>query len=709
MRKVEFWILTFLLIVATLFSCVSQERVREENQSIYRYSSFLSFSIMRDYVSHRDYRMAVETYNNFKGVSASPMKFLYAYSLMKIRKFHSSAQVFESLYFSHFFPDYSLYFTALNYFKAGEFDKSFHYLKLHLSKFPDSIFSKETRCFLTKASLKVNIPIEAEGEFPSTADCLYTKILVEAKNKKKIRKNMILPFLLNFPGSPYEKEILRLSGKNIFTLLNPVQLKQRWKRLLSLRRTSFLIREIKAFRRRTGDSGCYYFFKGLVQFQQRNYSLAIRYFRRARKARKSICHEENFYQLGRSYAREGENKKSLKAFEILLKKFPNSSLKEDVLYRMGLVYSYMEQTSETLRMFKKYYNLFPSGKYRDRLLWYISYFTYKSGNTSEALSYLSELTESTDNMRRAQALYWLSKWDRKKGSYYHDILMNEFPLHYYSYISYRCGGYPPPISGEFDVKFYSSSISFPPLSAKSAQHIYNLKYLVEMGLTSYVFSEAQKAIENAERLPVAYFIGQWLSDRALYNISQKLIIKNFPDSMLLITFNSPVYIDLEKIIYPQAYYSSVLEWSRRYSISPEWIWAVMRQESRFNPVAVSVAGAQGLMQVMRYTAKKMLKIMGGSYYNFNLFDPDENIRVSAFYLKFLFDKFGNQPIPVIVSYNAGEDNVTQWLQKRRFSCWDEFVENIPYDETRRYVKKVISNWMVYDFLKRIPYYEMATR
>ena len=258
------------------------------------------------------------------------------------------------------------------------------------------------------------------------------------------------------------------------------------------------------------------------------------------------------------------------------------------------------------------------------------------------------------------------------------------------------------------VKFYSDDITdFPRPSTTIAFHFYNIRELIHLDLTRYLKSEINIILNSSTSKTIqSYIISRLLNDNKLFYLATKTIVQNFPDSMLLIKNNTPLYIDLISLIYPRAYDNIVSQWAEKFNISPLWIWAVMRQESRFNPRAVSVVNAKGIMQVMDSTAQKMLKKMGDNPYYYNPFDVDDNVKVGSFYLKFLFEKFKGDPILAIAAYNAGEDRVASWLTKK-YTCVDSFVEKIPFPETKKYVKKVISNWMVYNFLSRMPYYEFS--
>ncbi|MEM6467426.1 MAG: lytic transglycosylase domain-containing protein, partial [Pseudomonadota bacterium] len=153
-------------------------------------------------------------------------------------------------------------------------------------------------------------------------------------------------------------------------------------------------------------------------------------------------------------------------------------------------------------------------------------------------------------------------------------------------------------------------------------------------------------------------------------------------------------------IVPPAYYP-VLELPRVSGVPPELSLAVARQESELNPVAVSPAGARGLMQLMPRTAQKMAGDLGLGYNLRRLTsDPGYNARLGTGYLEQMMERFDGNLILVAASYNAGPSRVDQWIGQfgdPRTSRVDpiDWIENIPFRETRNYVMRVLEGMHVY--------------
>lgn len=149
------------------------------------------------------------------------------------------------------------------------------------------------------------------------------------------------------------------------------------------------------------------------------------------------------------------------------------------------------------------------------------------------------------------------------------------------------------------------------------------------------------------------------------------------------------------ILYPLAHWHIVRNVSEKYSIDPFIILSIMREESRFDTQARSQAGALGLMQLMPQTAyaidkKVNLNIKSQE----NIFDIKANISLGSYYITSLLKEFGSLP-PAIAAYNAGEDVVRRWQKAGNYKSLDEFIEDIPYEETKNYTKRIITTYFEY--------------
>ncbi|MHB8380935.1 MAG: lytic transglycosylase domain-containing protein [Candidatus Binataceae bacterium] len=146
--------------------------------------------------------------------------------------------------------------------------------------------------------------------------------------------------------------------------------------------------------------------------------------------------------------------------------------------------------------------------------------------------------------------------------------------------------------------------------------------------------------------------------------------------------------EAERIRYPRAYWNLFSSAAQKRALDPWLVLALARQESLFNPRARSGSDAQGLMQLLPSTARRVAAQSGMQPALLNLYDPEVNVSLGTAYLENLFAMFGGDEFKAVAAYNGGEHAVQAWTSKFAGPD-DEWVENIGYRETRDYVKKVI--------------------
>lgn len=147
--------------------------------------------------------------------------------------------------------------------------------------------------------------------------------------------------------------------------------------------------------------------------------------------------------------------------------------------------------------------------------------------------------------------------------------------------------------------------------------------------------------------------------------------------------------------YPLNYDDLICYESRKNGLDPYLVAALLRVESNFNPEAVSPKGAMGLMQLMPETAQWVAKQAGFEYHPDKLFDPGYNIKLGTWYLSDLLHEFNGNVWLALAAYNGGRGNVKQWVATGRWLGDVETVDEIPFAETRRFVRKIKIIWLVY--------------
>ncbi len=182
-----------------------------------------------------------------------------------------------------------------------------------------------------------------------------------------------------------------------------------------------------------------------------------------------------------------------------------------------------------------------------------------------------------------------------------------------------------------------------------------------------------------------------------YISSQKLISKYY--STLKSDLSSPYKDYFYYLSYPYGYRDYVDYYSAQNSIDPLFTLAVIREESRFQPEVGSFAGALGLMQIIPSTGQGIANQIGIPDFDSSmLLDPETSIKMGTFYLRQQLNSFSENKFYTCGAYNGGPGAMSKWIASRGNKDIDEFIENIPYDETRKYIKKVMGSYYFYQML-----------
>jgi soluble lytic murein transglycosylase len=150
--------------------------------------------------------------------------------------------------------------------------------------------------------------------------------------------------------------------------------------------------------------------------------------------------------------------------------------------------------------------------------------------------------------------------------------------------------------------------------------------------------------------------------------------------------------------YPRPYTATVEAAAAEFEVDPRLIWAVMREESRFDPEALSYVGARGLMQIMPATQDWIAEQWGEAIPAGDAFAPETNVRMGAWFLRFLLDYFDDDLELAVAAYNGGAGSVDSWLADPLVLDRDDWLRWIGFGETREYLGRVLLSYQVYQQL-----------
>ena len=313
------------------------------------------------------------------------------------------------------------------------------------------------------------------------------------------------------------------------------------------------------------------------------------------------------------------------------------------------------------------------------------------------------VANNRDHSLAPKASFWIGKWAQKLGrsedaTKAFQTTLAAFPRSYYAWRSAVALGWD---VGDFTTvrnlqpQVVAASNFIPPGGSEIFQELYR------SGLTEEAWGQFQMEISDKEQLTISEEFTQGLMrlhrGKNLRGINQIWFIedRNDPEErqQWQALKQTPQYW---QSLYPFPFADTILKWSQNRNLNPLLVTSLIRQESRFEPEIESSAGALGLMQVMPATGKSVAQQLGLPSYS--LTNPEDSINIGTFYLDYTHKKYNNNSMLAVASYNAGPHKVAQWVDRYGLQDADEFVEKIPYRETKGYVESVFENYWNYQLI-----------
>jgi soluble lytic murein transglycosylase len=335
-------------------------------------------------------------------------------------------------------------------------------------------------------------------------------------------------------------------------------------------------------------------------------------------------------------------------------------------------------------------------------LWQLGWEAYRAGRYRTAIGYFDKLAPlETDEVSRLRARYWSARASAKDGDAARAQesfaqLALEYPLSYYGWrAAARLDGHTAPVDPPMP------AVSAAPIPRGRAglapSQLERPRILLEAGLVLEARRELDRLFDQARGLDDRLALAELYADAGEFNRPQRLVVDAYQETLA----RAPIAGSLELWwhAWPAPFFDEVRDATRsRAHVDPALVYAIMREESGYRPEVLSVSGARGLLQLMPETAEKvaLAEAMTGFAAD-DLFVPQVNIALGSAYLEELFARFGGRPSAAIGSYNAGPHRVAQWLDGDALED-DEWVEAIPYDQTRAYVKRVLRSIQAYRVL-----------
>lgn len=455
---------------------------------------------------------------------------------------------------------------------------------------------------------------------------------------------------------------------------------------------------------------------GRAHRKERNYRRAIDTLRPvADRCADPEVRVRTLYLLASAASIAGDRDEAVALYRRLARDYPRHSFADDALFFAADILARSGKPAEAREALAALARDYPQGDYRAEALFRIAWIAKRAGERDAAVAQLLAIEESAgDPYEHARAAYWrarLLEADGEEGrraarAIWADLVARN-PADYYGLLSRARLS-----SGEGDElpsPALAASEEALPASWDAGElpadpHFRAGVLLLRLGLADEA-AEELAALDRrrlADAPPDAVLLVAHLLDRAGDHRSAHNLLRTRARAALR---RPPRGENLRawRIAYPPAFRDEVRRWAPSARVPVDLVQALMREESALDPRAVSPAGAVGLTQLMVPTAREVARQLRlGRIGRSDLTVASLNIRLGSRYLGGLIRRFDGSVALALAAYNAGGGAVSRWLAQRRGLEIDEFVEEIPVEETRGYVKRVLRSYAAYRLLYGSP-------
>jgi len=699
-------------------------------------------------------QLAAYVGNNPKAPDVPQARFLYAVSLMRDGQYDDAAPIFRQLETTYpLLQPYHAYYAARCALEAkkpdralqdaarvpkgsllegdalklrgdafealGQHDQARHAYEAYLKQFPGGARAHAAR-------FRLALALEALGRPAKEALALYRRLYLEAA-PDSIADDAEARIKALAAGLPKKQRDLVLS-------YTAEELTRRGSRFFERNRHQAAEQIFEQALRSRGLSPALEcearFLRAQAVFKQKKARSAPLYeaaLAPCERAKDHDRHAKSLYQAARAWSSKGDPKKAIAFYTRLEKEHPTHDYADDALLRHAEVLADQGKDAEAAALLEQMPARYPHGDMVGEALWRLAWRAWRGGKMPDVIRWAQEnlrLVPREDVWyAEGRAHYWIARAEERLGDLAkafmaYERAIREYPLSYYAWLSFLRlqkldAARAARLREELRDPAPLPAWKFAPRPLFASEGFKRGVELLRLTMGTEARNELQrvgiKAPSHKGAAPPkdqdAAELG-WLAallyDRAANWAQSHSIVRHH-----LVAFKHEYPKGAGRLRwelgYPRAFPTTMPAAAKAAGVPPELLWAVAREESAFNPTIVSHANAIGLTQLLLKTAQRFAPT-GVVVTREKLYDPDLNARLGAGFLGWLSGHFAGNVGLVVPSYNAGEAAVKRWQKERGSWSVDEFIEAIPYDETRNYSKRVLSSYFTYAWLDgfRVP-------
>jgi len=510
----------------------------------------------------------------------------------------------------------------------------------------------------------------------------------------------LLEVIRLYPASPHALEASALID-SADTGSDPMKFYWRGLVYLSCGEYDRAVRDFRNFGRLCPErswEASYYVGKSL--YRKRKYAEARRELGKVGRScpNRYIAGMARFY-IARCLDKSGRRRDARERYIRFSEDFPDHPMAARALWNAGRTCETLGDFPRARKIYATLVEKFPDSDFYGRSLWRIGFGLYRDRDYEGALRYFSDQAgRVSDGPLRDAFFFWAGKSAEKLGrdpEIWWRKASDGFPRSYYSVRARMKLGAPQPMIRE--------DVVFPPaprelkLDREGRDSFIRGALLLEIGLRKFAEAEFGSVLRRArDKRALLHALSAEYERTGLFGKSFRMKLEFAkqmdgwdPDG------RGGTYLGVS---YPEYYIDLIGRFAEDLALDPALVLAVIRRESFFNHMAISSAGAVGLMQIMPSTGRFLARRFGLGRINRNdLINPELNIRLGCSFLSDQLRRFGD-PVLALAAYNAGPSNVRRWVRNIGYSDPDEFVELIPFAETRSYIKQVLKDYSIYRLL-----------
>ena len=389
---------------------------------------------------------------------------------------------------------------------------------------------------------------------------------------------------------------------------------------------------------------------------------------------------------------------ALATLDKLVREYPKSQEAAEALLLKGRLLEEASKGPEAQAVYRRLADGYPDEAEAGAALWRLGWLAwFRDAHTEAAAAWSRILAIRGGQTYREATAYWLGRADERRGeaelaSRRFARLQGEAPRSYYGILAAQRSGRQTPVAPSSPPP---AALPADPLEPLQADADYaRIEALRGVGLGSFADEEmaemTRRALGDSKLL---YGLSAAYAQESRYHLALRILRRHFHSLARTGVATAPRAF--WELFYPIGWRSQLTEAAGGAAIDPLLVAAVVREESSFYPQARSRVGARGLMQLMPETARPLAQARRLALNNAELLDdPATNLQLGSAYLAGLLREFGDIRLAA-AAYNAGPSRVREWWGTRRSDDLDVWVEQIPFDETRAFVKRVMLSWHEY--------------